>query len=393
VKKGISIVLAFTLCFTGVYSAKADDLTNAKKELSNIQESINDKKEELADINKEKKSVEKTLSELEEKMKSSSANLTQLNGKISDLSSQMGELEKQIVQNEKSMKEQDELFKKRIRAIYINGNQGYLDLLLNSSSFADFIGRIDSLIKVMEYDRNLLDSIENNKRALEVQKVEIEKNKQETAALRQQADGKLKELQGTTNEKKTLMSELEKDKVAYEKAIKEEENQSAAIAAMVKAIQKKKDDEKKQQQNGSSNTVVNGSSSSIGKLYCVTGTPTYITSPYGWRIHPVLKTKKFHAGMDIGVWTGTKIYSLADGEVVYSGWMSGYGNVIMVDHGSLISLYAHNSSLVGKVGQKVKGGQLISYSGSTGLSSGPHLHFEIRKANGETTDPKPYYVK
>jgi murein DD-endopeptidase MepM/ murein hydrolase activator NlpD len=389
VKKGISIVLAFTLCFTGVYSVKADDLTDAKKELSNIQESINDKKEELADINKEKKSVEKTLSDLEEKMKNSSANLTQLNGKISDLSSQMGELEKQIVQNEKSMKEQDELFKKRIRAMYINGNQGYLDLLLSSSSFADFIGRIDSLIKVMEYDKNLMASIGDHKKTLEIQKVEVEKKKQETAALRQQADGKLKELQSTTNEKKTLMSELEKDKVAYEKAIKEEENQSAAIASMIKAIQKKKEEEKNQQSGNSS-----GSNSSIGKLYCVTGTSNYrITSPYGWRIHPVLGIKKFHAGMDIGVSTGTKLYSLADGEVVYSGWMSGYGYVIMIDHGSLTSIYAHNSSLVGKVGQKVKGGQLISYSGNTGLSSGPHLHFEIRKANGETIDPNPYYVR
>jgi murein DD-endopeptidase MepM/ murein hydrolase activator NlpD len=391
VKKGISVVLALTLSFAAVYSAKADDLTDAQKQLNNIKESINDKKEELSDINKEKKSVEKTLNDLEEKMKNSSESLTQLNGKISDLDSQVDELENLIAQNETSMKDQEELFKKRIRAIYINGNQGYLDLLLNSSSFSDLIGRVDSLFKIMEYDKNLIASIETHKKALEVEKAEIGKKKNETTALKQQANGKLKELQSTTDEKKSLMSQLEKDKAAYERAIKEEENQSAAIAAMVKQIQKKKEEEKKnQQQNGSSST---GSNSSIGKLYCVTGTPTYITSPYGWRVHPVLGTKKFHAGMDIGVFTGTKIYSLADGEVVYSGWMSGYGNVIMVDHGSLISLYAHNSSLVGKVGQKVKGGQLISYSGNTGLSSGPHLHFEIRKDNGETIDPKPYYVK
>jgi murein DD-endopeptidase MepM/ murein hydrolase activator NlpD len=110
-------------------------------------------------------------------------------------------------------------------------------------------------------------------------------------------------------------------------------------------------------------------------------------------VHPVLGTKRFHAGMDLGVFSGTSIYALADGEVIFSGWMSGYGNVIMVDHGSLVSLYAHNSSLIGQDGQKVKGGQLIAYSGNTGLSSGPHLHFEIRKENGETIDPAPYYVK
>ncbi len=389
-KKGISIVLAFTLTIAGVYSVRADELTDAQKKLDNVQESIKDKKEELESINKEKKSVEKTLSDLEDKMKTSSASLTQLNGTISDLGSQVSELEKQIAQNETSLKEQEELFKKRMRAIYINGNQGYLDLLLNSNSFSDFLGRVDSIIKVMEHDKKLINSIETNKKSMEVKKADIERKKQDTNALKQQADAKLKEFQSTSSEKKSLMATLEKDKAAYERAIKEEENQSAAIAAMVKQIQKKKEEEKKNQQGGSSNS---GTNSSIGKLYCVTGKPTYITSPYGWRVHPVLGYKRFHAGIDIGVWSGTPLYSLADGEVIYSGWMSGYGNVIMVDHGSLTSVYAHNSSLVGNVGQKVKGGQLIAYSGNTGLSSGPHLHFEIRKANGETIDPNPYYVK
>ena len=128
-KKGISIALALILSFAGVYSAKADDLTDAQKKLNNIQQSINDKKEELKDINEGKNTIEKTLGDLEEKMKSSSANLTQLNGTISDLDSKVGELEKQIVQNETSMKEQDELFKKRIRAMYISGNNGYLDFI------------------------------------------------------------------------------------------------------------------------------------------------------------------------------------------------------------------------------------------------------------------------
>ncbi|MCM0651062.1 peptidoglycan DD-metalloendopeptidase family protein [Clostridium swellfunianum] len=402
-KKGISIVLALTLSAAGVYTVKADELTDAQKQLNNIQNSIDDKKEELADINKEKKSVEKSINDLEEKMKSSSSTLTELNGKISDLNFQTKDLEKKIAQNEANLKEQDEMFKKRVRAIYINGNQGYLDLILNSKSFSDFVSRVDSLGKIMEYDKKLMESIENNKKSLELQKSDIDKKKKETTALKQQADGKLKELQGVSEEKKSLMADLEKDKVAYEKAIKEEEDQSAAIATMVKQIKKKKEEEKKKaeeekkqqqgQNGGSSNTVVTSPDSPLGKLYCVTGKPTYVTSPYGWRVHPVLGTKRFHAGMDLGVWTGTPIYSLTDGEVIYAGWMSGYGNVIMVDHGSITSVYAHNSSLVGRVGQKVKGGQLISYSGNTGLSSGPHLHFEIRKENGETTNPAPYYVR
>lgn len=392
-KKGISLVLALTLSFASVYIVKADELTEAQKKLNNVKESINDKKEELEDINQEKKSVEKSLGDLLQKMRGASDTLTDLNSKISDLDTQVKKIEKEIAQSETSLQDQNELLKKRVRALYINGNEGYLNILLSSQSLTDFLGRIDSVIKIMEYDKNLIANIETQKKSLELQKSDIEKKKKETIALKQQANSKLKEIQNTTDEKKTIMSELVKDKAAYERAIKEEEDQSKAIASMIYQIQKRKEEEKKKQNSSGSNTVVTGNSSSIGKLYNVTGKPTYMTSPYGWRVHPVLGTKKLHAGMDLGVGIGTPIYALADGEVIYSGWMSGYGNVIMIDHGSLTSVYAHNSSLVGKAGQKVKGGQLISYSGNTGLSSGPHLHFEVRKENGETIDPKPYYVK
>ena len=402
-RKIVSLILVLIISSVTVFSVRADELTDAQKNLNNIKDSISDNKDQLNSINEKKESTEKSLNELEEKMKTSSANLNQLNGKISDLNAQIGELEKQISNNNANLKEQNELFKKRMRAIYINGNESYLDLLINASSFSEFFNRVDYITKVMEHDKNLMKSIETNKKALEIERSEIEKKKKETAGLKQQADNNLKELQSASDTKKSLMASLEKDKTAYEKLIKEEEDQSAAIAAMIKQIQKKREEDKKkqQQQNNNNNNskpnggnnVLTGNSSSIGKLYCVTGKPYPITSPYGWRVHPVLGTKRFHAGMDIGVFSGTPIYALADGEVIYSGWMSGYGNVIMIDHGSLTSVYAHNSSLVGKVGQTVKGGQLISYSGNTGLSSGPHLHFEIRKENGETIEPSPYYVR
>ena len=415
-KSIISLVLTLILCCVNVNIVRADEITDSQKQLNDVQESINDKKEKLDGVNQEKTTVEKSLGDLGEKMKNSSATLTLLNGKIFELGSQLGETEKLATQNETSLQEQNELLKKRIRAIYINGNKKYLNILLSSTSISDFVGRVDSLIRIIEFDKDLITNIEAQKKVLEIQKSEIEKKKQETTVLKQQADVKLMEIQNTTDEKNNLMTELVKDKVAYERAIQEEEDESNAITAMIILNQKRKQEaakklaetrmleEKKKQeeakkladskkpQSSNSNTVITVNSSTIGRLYDVTGKPAIVTSPYGWRIHPVLGTKKLHTGMDLGVWTGTSIYSLADGEVIYSGWMSGYGNVIMVDHGSLISLYAHNSSLLGKVGQKVKGGQLISYSGNTGLSSGPHLHFEIRKENGETIDPKSYYV-
>lgn len=131
---------------------------------------------------------------------------------------------------------------------------------------------------------------------------------------------------------------------------------------------------------------------SEGKLFCITGTPYPITSSFGMRFHPVLNYSRLHAGIDIGVQIGTPIYALKDGVVIAARAMSGYGNVVMIDHGDITSVYAHNSSLAVSVGQTVNGGQLISYSGNSGISSGPHLHFEIRNLNGQPIQPDEYYV-
>lgn len=115
-----------------------------------------------------------------------------------------------------------------------------------------------------------------------------------------------------------------------------------------------------------------------------------ITSYYGWRTHPIFRTKRYHSGMDIAVDTGTPIHAAASGTVIYSGWMGGYGYCVMISHGGgLVSLYGHNSSLAVGEGQRVSQGQVIAYAGSTGYSTGPHCHFEVR-VHGEVTDPLNY---
>ena len=118
-----------------------------------------------------------------------------------------------------------------------------------------------------------------------------------------------------------------------------------------------------------------------------------ITSPYGYRIHPILKTKKLHTGIDIRSSMGENILAAQDGKVIHSDWYGGYGKVIMIDHGGgIVTLYAHNSQLVVKEGSNVKKGTVIAKSGNSGLSTGPHLHFEVRE-NGKYVDPLKYVKK
>jgi murein DD-endopeptidase MepM/ murein hydrolase activator NlpD len=115
-----------------------------------------------------------------------------------------------------------------------------------------------------------------------------------------------------------------------------------------------------------------------------------ITSYFGWRVHPIFGTRKYHSGMDIGVDYGTPIHAAAAGVVIYSGWMGGYGYAIMIDHGGgLVTIYGHNSSLSVGEGQRVSQGQVVALAGSTGYSTGPHCHFEVR-LHGEVTEPLNY---
>ena len=115
-----------------------------------------------------------------------------------------------------------------------------------------------------------------------------------------------------------------------------------------------------------------------------------ITSPYGYRTHPIFGTTIYHSGIDIGVDYGTPVHSADSGTVVYAGWMSGYGNTVVVDHGNGIStLYGHNEDVAVSEGQSVGKGSVIAYAGSTGNSTGPHVHFEVR-VNGDPTDPMGY---
>lgn len=399
-KRVLSLTLALVLCFSIFSSVKADDLTEAQNDYKDVQESISDKKEELNTINKQKDSMQKTMEELDRKMDQTSSKLTSINNNITSVNKEIKEQEKQIEETIEDVEQGNELLKKRVRAIYINGNESYLEILLSSSNFSDFIARVDTVSKLIGYDKNIITGMEEKSEELKKAKVSLEEKKSSLVVLRSTADKEYKALNADSDKKKEFMAQLEKDKTKYEELIEGEEQESEAIGAMIKKIKqrqaeeaKKKAEEDKKNAQGSKGGGSTSTNSSIGKLYCVTGRPYVITSPFGARFHPILKKVIGHSGIDIGVGIGTPIYALADGEVIYSGTMSGYGNVVMIDHGNLTTLYAHNSSLVVKVGQTVKGGQLITYSGNTGRSTGPHLHFEVRDANGTAINPINYYVR
>jgi murein DD-endopeptidase MepM/ murein hydrolase activator NlpD len=371
-KQGLRVVIVvLTLMITST-NAFGDELKDAKNMLNDVKDSISEKKEIIQDLDKKKESVESQIEKIDVNMNSISEELKAIKNQIYKTDEEILNLTKEIEEKESNLAKEKTMMDARVIAIYKSGAPGYLSVLLGSKSMSELFERALSVKRIMEYDKALIESIQKEKQSIEAKKSEMDKNIKELDIMNKKSNVKLGELKTQNEQKEEYIKSLEKDKEKYEKLVNQEEADAKALQEKIKKIQA--------QFKPTNNKTVS-----------ITGTKYRISSNYGWRIHPVLGTRRLHHGMDIAVPMRTPIYALRDGVVIYSGVMSGYGNVVMINHGDITSLYAHNSSLVVKEGQVVKSGQLITYSGNSGLSSGPHLHFELRDKNGESFDPSSYY--
>lgn len=294
----------------------------------------------------------------------------------------------EVDEAQKVADEQLEKYKVRVRAMEESGRYNYFEVLFGASSIGEFLSLIDDIGDIMRSDKELEDAYRQSVKELKAVKAEYEQakadmedSKTELEALKAQQEKDIAEataviasLQGDISSNSSLLSELS----AQEKQLNAD-------------IQKKVDELNKQQEANKGNTS-SGSTVGTGNLvwpsYC-----TYITSRQGPRIHPVTGEYKNHGGTDIGASYGSAIYAADSGTVVRSsdGWNGGWGNYVMIDHGNgMQTLYAHMSSRAVSVGQSVSRGQTIGYVGSTGMSTGPHLHFEMY-INGSRIDPQTRY--
>ena len=352
-------------------AATQKQIDDAKAKTEKAQEDLDEAKKKAEDAIAQYRAIDKQIGDIE--------------FEISAMESQIEQTKNDIFLTEEALKKAEaeyaeylELFKVRARAMYENTQADYLEILFGSDSFSDFLSKMEIVSQLVEYDNNILEEIETTKKEIETTKQTLEdtlKQQEEAIAL---LDEKKVELEEILAEKHRIMVEAEKDiekyKAIYEAAEKEEE---ALINSNKGAMAY------------SSNPV----EYTGGKFMWPVPSTTRISSNYGYRIHPIYKVKKFHTGVDISAAYGVDIVAAGDGTVTLATTNGGYGKCIIINHGSGIStLYAHNSSLLVSVGDKVTRGQVIAKAGSTGVSTGPHLHFEVR-INGATTDPIPYVTK
>jgi murein DD-endopeptidase MepM/ murein hydrolase activator NlpD len=319
------------------------------------------------------------------------AKLAALRAELDAVTVRLNQKRDELQRTEADLHTQQQVFNQRMANIYKSGGRMmFLAALLDPGSITDLMGRFDLLSDIAEQDSELLIRIEelkveveDQKAALEVERAAVSQLEQAqratTEALDVQADKKkaaVDELEEARAAKEKVLAAAEKDKASWSRQEDELSAESERIAAQLKAAQQ------------AATVQASGGGGGGGRLY--RPVPGAITSPYGYRIHPIFHVRKMHTGVDMTAGMGTPIHAAEAGSVLSAGWRGGYGKCVVISHGGgLATLYGHLSSISVSAGQKVGRGEVIGKVGSTGYSTGPHLHFEVR-VNGSPVNPAGY---
>lgn len=369
-KETIAVILAaFILISSSIgYSASVQDLQNKKNQVKN---QMNNLKNQIGQIQNQKDDLGNQIASINQKIDSVQNSLNNVNEQLNANQDKLKSVSAEIDEATKKQAEQENTLKKRLVVYYENGNTSYLDVLLNSQNFTDLLERYELIKQLVDYDNTIISDIQATEKELNDKKAELEATKAEIVKEKDNYQKIQAQFEASKSEREKILNKLTDDQKKVERQLEIEEAASNEIAREIQKFQ-----------NEGSKSPYTG-----GKLGWPTPGYYTITSPFGWRIHPVLGYKKFHSGVDIGAPMGATVVAANDGVVRIAGWVSGYGNTVMIDHGGgIATLYGHNSALLVSEGQQVKRGQAISKVGMTGIATGPHLHFEVRQ-NGNPVDP------
>lgn len=343
--------------------------------------------EKLDKARKEQKELQSKLNENKEKRAQEQANKDRIDGEVADIQAEINRLDAQIEEINDRIEQKDaelaaahalssqqyESYKDRVKLIVEKGPITYLEVIINANSLEDFFTRMDVVEQIAAYDNTLLTELKESEKLIETLKQEIEDERARVMVIMEDSLAKKRELAAKQAASQAILDELASSDKEITKEMKEakaaEQAAQAEIARLVSG---------------------DGSRYVGGKFLWPTTNSYTITSPYSMRVHPTLGVYKQHTGIDIGAAYGTTVLAAAEGTVIIAGWNKAWGNYVVINHGGgVTTLYAHNSSLLVSKGQYVTRGQGIAKVGSTGYSTGPHIHFEVQ-VNGNPVNPMAY---
>jgi len=379
-KRILALLLVLSLSLSMVpiiYAAKS--VNELREELKQNQENVEKTKKELKDKQAEHTEQKKKKNAIDLEIAGLQSDIDAIQSVIDEKNAEIEARNAEIAEVESEIQATDQLLKQRMKVMYESGDISYLEILLESDGLSDFYTRMYIIETIVEHDNKLIDDYKSRINQIEEAKKTIELEMGEQVEAMKILEEKKSEIAKKQAEQDAIVRELSKDINELKRQEAEMEKAERQIQAQIDAALNTSDQK---------NVKYTGS----GKFILPLASYTRISDPYGLREkHPITGKRTMHKGIDYAAPAGTAIYAADDGVVLTSGWINGYGYTITVNHGSgIVTLYAHCSSLIAKAGQKVKQGDTIARVGTTGNSTGNHLHFEV-KVNGVAQDPNKFF--
>lgn len=368
----ISVIVTLTFSNICVY---AENITELQEKSNQINENITETTNRLQAVQEEVSENMKQLQELDVQLAQSEEELNKINIEVSNLTSQIAENEQKLSNVQSQYDKIKNVLDARVIEMYKSDNLQFLGVLLAAKNVKELIKTYEKLILLSKYDKGLLDNAEQQIEEIQTTKKILDEKKKQVVESKQLQQRKTQVVQNSKTRREYYLSKLTKQEQELQAQIDEYNTQVTQIENEIKIL-----------------ALGSISEDYIGGVFVwpVPGR-TSLTSLYGMRVHPITGAYKLHTGIDISAPLGTNFVAAANGVVSKATYNTAYGNMVIIDHGGGVqTLYAHGNSILVQVGDEVKAGTPILEVGSTGYSTGPHAHFEIR-INGQTVNPLDYY--
>ncbi|WP_218079418.1 murein hydrolase activator EnvC family protein [Anthocerotibacter panamensis] len=372
------VVLAILLGLGMVVQASPESLTSLQTRQQQAAQRLVRARQQSRELKRKESSVRGSLAGTRKNLSLTQTRLTVTQTQLTQAQQHLATLQTRLTRLEAQHDIQQAASVERLRYLqrYSSAEQWWT-LLLTSTSINDFADRQRQLVRLLSQDRALLVSLQNQtQQVLQVRRA-VTAQKATIARIKSQLVSQKDAFQKTALVQTRQLNSLTQQRLAYERTERQLERDTRKLTGIIRRLL-----EERQRQNPLPN--------SLGTGRFTMPIPGRLTSNFGWRIHPIFRSRRFHAGVDFAAPIGTLIGAADGGVVIWAGWYGGYGNAVIIDHGEgLATVYGHTSRVLVHVGQRVQKGQKIAAVGSTGVSTGPHLHFEVRK-QGQVVNPIPY---
>ncbi len=361
-----------------VAPSQAQNVHQLQQRQQQIQQQIQRNQRRLGELRQAEEEARRRMGSLRQNLRQTEVSLQDNQYRLEQAQKALEQAQQELQELEDRLRRQQRGTAARLRYLQRQGAEHWWALLLTSRDLNEFFDRRHQLQLLIEADRQLIQELQAMAKEVEQQRIALEAQRNEISLILQELAAQKNQLQQQAAAQEQLMSRLAKERAAYEAAQRRLEADSQQLTRLIQYLLA----QQARQRRG------RDPFQGRGRLLPPVHGP--ITSGFGWRLHPIYGSRRFHTGIDFGVPIGTPVRAAERGTVLYAGWYGGYGYTVIINHGGgITTLYAHNSRLTVGVGQEIQRGQVVAASGSTGLSTGPHVHFEVR-VNGQPVDPRRY---